>query len=174
MTAVGNGTVTEKPVVIGKISGVHGVKGWLKVFSYTEPRENVFSYTPWQIEENESWVEMTFTERGKRGKTQVVKFENVEDRDTASQFIHRRIAVDRALLPEPMPGEYYWADLLQMDVVTVSGNRLGSIVDIRETGANDVLIVEGETRCLIPFVKNEIIRQVDMDSGVIQVEWQWG
>ena len=160
-------------VVIGKTGGVHGVKGWLKVFSYTAPKENIFSYKPWLIEKEGLWAEVEFAGSGESGKTRVVKFENVEDREAARQFVNRRIAIYRAQLPEPAPGEYYWADLLQMDVMTMAGNRLGKVVDIRETGANDVLIVEGESRRLIPFVKDEIIKQVDMDNGVIKVEWQW-
>ena len=176
MTPAGSGVV-----IIGKITGVHGVKGWLKVFSYTEPRENIFLYHPWLVgkdrekngEKDGAWTEVEFADSGKRGKTLVVKFAGAEDRDGVRKFIESWIAVYRARLPEPAAGEYYWADLLQMEVVTVTGKPLGKIVDIRETGANDVLIVEGKTRCSIPFVKNEIIKQVDMDNGVIKVEWQW-
>ena len=174
-------TPAGKRVIIGKITGGHGVTGWLKVFSYTEPRENIFLYQPWLLEkggrengeEGGAWTEVEFADSGKKGKILVVKFAGVEDRDSAVAFIDCGIAVYRAQLPAPPAGEYYWTDLLQMEVVSVSGKQLGKIIDIRETGANDVLIVEGKTRCSIPFVKDEIIKQVDMDNGVIKVDWQW-
>ena len=171
----GNGP--EKRVIIGRISGVHGVRGWLKVFSYTEPKENIFLYQPWLLGEDNknaeaTWTEVEFVEYGKRGKTLVVKFPGVEDRETAGRFIGRPLAVARDRLPEPASGEYYWADLLHMDVVALAGKRLGRVVDIRETGANDVLVVEGDKRRSIPFVMGEVIRQVDMDSAVITVEWE--
>ena len=172
------GNEPGKRVVIGKISGVHGVHGWLKVFSYTEPRENIFSYHPWLLGEGRknaggTWTEVEFAEWGKTGKTLLVKFPGVEDRETADKLIGRPVALPRERLPEPAPGEYYWADLLHMEVVTLSGMRLGRVVDIRATGSNDVLVVEGGKRCSIPFVMDEVIRQVDLDGAIITVDWEW-
>lgn len=167
-----------KRVIIGRISGVHGVHGWLKVFSYTEPRENIFLYQPWLLGNDNStvgatWSEIEFVECGHRGKTLVVKFPGVEDRESAGRFVGRSLAVPRNSLPEPDPGEYYWADLLQMEVVALTGRRLGRVIDIRETGANDVLVVEGDARRSVPFVMGEVIRQVDLQRAVITVEWEW-
>ena len=167
-----------KRVIIGRISGVHGVRGWLKVFSYTAPRENIFLYQPWLLGEGRqnagaTWSEIEFVECGARGKTLVVKFPGIEDRETAIRFIGRPLAVPRNSLPEPESGEYYWADLLQMEVVTLTGKRLGRVVDICETGANDVLVVEGDKRRSIPFVMDEVISQVDPDGAVITVDWEW-
>lgn len=172
------GSEPGKRVTVGRISGVHGVRGWLKVFSYTEPKENIFLYQPWLLGEGNdaagvTWTEIEFVDTGNRGKTLVVKFPGVEDRETANRFIGRAVAVARNRLPEPGPGEYYWADLLRMEVVTLSGKRLGRVVDILETGANDVLVVEGDRRRSIPFVRNEVVRQVDLDGAVIKVEWEW-
>ena len=167
-----------KRVIIGKISGLHGVHGWLKVFSYTEPRENIFSYLPWLLGEDKkdtggTWTEVEFVESGKSGKTLVVKFPGVEDTKAACQLIGRPLAVYRERLPEPASGEYYWADLLHMEVVALTGKRLGRVVDIRATGSNDVLVVEGGKRCSIPFIMDEIIRQVDLDGAIITVDWEW-
>ena len=165
-------------VVIGRISGVHGVRGWLKVFSYTEPRENIFLYQPWLLGEDSvnaaaPWTEVEFAECGKKGKILAVKFPGVEDRGTAGQFIGRLLAVQRKRLPKLAAGEYYWADLLHLEVVAQTGKRLGRVVDIRETGANDVLVVEGDKRRSLPFVMDEVIRQVDLDGAVITVAWEW-
>lgn len=172
------GNEPGKRVIIGRISGVHGVRGWLKVFSFTEPRENIFLYQPWLLgdgdkETDATWSEIKFDEYGSRGKTLVVKFPGVEDREAADRFIGLPLAVLRSRLPEPEPGEYYWTDLMHMEVVTRTGKRLGRVVDIMETGANDVLVVEGEKRSPIPFVMDEVVTQVDLDDAVITVEWEW-
>ena len=103
----------------------------------------------------------------------MVKLPGVEDRETADKMIGRPVAVQREHLPEPASGEYYWTDLLHMEVVALSGKRLGRVVDIRATGSNDVLVVEGETRCSIPFVMDEVIRQVDLEGAIISVDWEW-
>ncbi len=172
------GNEPGKRVVIGKLSGVHGVHGWLKVFSYTEPRENIFSYHPWLLGESGknaggTWTEVEFVEWGSSGKTLLVKFPGVKDRESADKLIGCQVAVRRERLPEPVPGEYYWADLLHTEVVALSGKRLGRVVDIRATGANDVLVVEGGKRRSIPFVMEEVIRQVDLDGAIITVDWEW-
>ena len=172
------GNEPGKRVIIGKISGVHGIHGWLKVFSYTEPRDNIFSYHPWLLGEGKknaggTWTEVEFVECGKSGKALIVKFPGIEDRETAVQLIGRPVAVQRERLPEPVSGEYYWADLLHMEVVALGGRRLGRVADIRATGSNDVLVVEGVKRCSIPFVMDEVIRQVDLDRAIITVDWEW-
>ncbi len=172
------GNEQEKRVIIGRISGVHGVRGWLKVFSYTAPRDNIFLYQPWLLGEDDkgtdtAWTEVEYDECGSRGKTLVVKFPGVEDREVAGRFVGRPLAVQRNRLPEPASGEYYWADLMQMVVVTRTGKRLGRVVDMLETGANDVLVVEGDKRRSIPFVMGEVITQVDLDDALITVEWEW-
>jgi 16S rRNA processing protein RimM len=172
------GNEPGKRVIIGKISGVHGVRGWLKVFSYTDPRENIFLYQPWLLGEGKrnadaTWTEVKFDEHGKIGKALVVKFPGVDDRETAVQLIDRPVAVQRERLPKPASGEYYWVDLLHMEVVSQTGRHLGRVADIRATGANDVLVVEGVKRCSIPFVMDEVIRQVDLDRAIITVDWEW-
>ena len=172
------GNEQGKRVIIGRISGVHGVSGWLKVFSYTAPRDNIFLYQPWLLGEDgkdtdTAWTEAEYDECGSRGKTLVVKFPGVEDREAAGRFVGRPLAVQRNRLPEPASGEYYWADLMQMEVVTRTGKRLGRVVDMLETGANDVLVVEGDKRRSIPFVMGEVIRRVDLDDARITVEWEW-
>ena len=166
-----------KRIILGRISGTHGVRGWLKVFSCTDPRDNIFLYQPWLLEPgredgNDAWSEVEFVERGASGKTLIVRLPGIEDKEAALPLAGRSLATYRERLPEPEAGEYYWADLMQMEVVSVAGERLGKVVDLRETGANDVLVVQGLSRCLIPFVNDEIVREVDLDNGVIRVDWQ--
>ena len=165
-------------IILGRISGIHGLRGWLKVFSCTHPRENIFLYQPWLLGEGRegsgaAWSEIEFVDYGTSGKTLVVKLPGIEDRETAFQFVGRSLAVYRERLPEPEPGEYYWADLMRVEVVTLSGERLGRVVDIHATAANDVLIVQGDRRRAIPFLMDKVIRRVDEEASLITVDWEW-
>ncbi len=172
------GNESDKRIIIGRMSGVHGTRGWLKVFSYTDPRENIFLYQPWLLGEGSKgngtkWTEIEFADCGTSGKTLVVKLPGIEDREAALELVGRSLAVYRERLPKPEPGQYYWTDLMHMEVVTLTGEQLGRVVDIHETGANDVLIVRGDRRRSIPFVMDEVIRRVDQDAAVITVDWEW-
>ena len=165
-------------IILGRISAIHGIRGWLKVFSYTDPRENIFLYQPWLLgeggeESGAAWTEVAFADYGTSGKALVVKLPGIEDRETAHQFVGRSLAVYRERLPEPETGEYYWADLMGMEVVALTGERLGRVVDIYATGANDVLVVQGDRRRTIPFVMAEVIRRVNEDVSLITVDWEW-
>ena len=157
---------------------MHGVHGWLKLFSYTDPRENIFSYQPWLLGDDgkaggAAWSEIEFADYGSSGKTLLVKLPGVEDREAAQVLVGSTLALYRAQLPEPEHGEYYWTDLMGMEVVALGGERLGRVVNIRATGANDVLIVQGERRRTIPFVMEEVVREVDQAGAVITVDWEW-
>lgn len=172
------GSEPDKRIIIGRISGVHGIRGWLKVFSYTDPRENIFLYQPWLLAEGRKgsatkWTEIEFADCGSSGKTLMVRLPGIEDREAALEFVGRSLAVYREHLPEPETGQYYWTDLMHMEVVTLAGERLGKVADIHATGANDVLIVQGDRRRPIPFVMDEVIRRVDQDAAVITVDWEW-
>ena len=172
------GNEPDKRVIIGRISGVHGIRGWLKVFSYTDPRENIFLYQPWLLDEGRKesgakWSEIEFADCGTSGKTLVVRLAGIEDREAALEFVGRSLAVYRERLPVPESGQYYWTDLMHLEVVTLTGKRLGKVVDIHATGANDVLIVQGDRRRSIPFVMDQVIRRVDRDAAAITVDWEW-
>ncbi len=172
MGSAQRGMLTTGCLIVGKISGVYGVAGQLKVFSYTEPRESIFLYDPWLIEDGDTWREIKHMGARRAGKSLTVRLAGIADRDSAGKLMNRRIAVHRSQLPDLQAGQYYWADLLQMDVITLAGDHLGKIVEIKPTGANDVLVVEGEQRHLIPFVEDDVVKRVSRDDGLVKVEWQ--
>jgi 16S rRNA processing protein RimM len=161
----------QEQVVVGKITGVFGVKGWLKVYSYTEPPENIFSYTPWMINLGGTWQSIKVLEHRMHGKGMVVHLEARDDRDQSQKLVGLEIAVRREQLPSSVPGEYYWADLIGMNVVTQAGVTLGRVEQLLETGANDVLVVSGDRERLIPFVIGEFVKEIDLKQGVIRVDW---
>ncbi|MFQ5982065.1 MAG: ribosome maturation factor RimM [Woeseiaceae bacterium] len=161
------------PIVLGRIAGVFGVKGWLKVFSYTEPREAILEYENWWLLRGDSWQAVAVEEGKPHGKTVIAKLAGVGDRDTAAALIDLDIVVPRDELPETQAGEYYWADLEGLRVVHRGGRSLGKVAYLMATGAHDVLVVQGDRETLIPFVMEEVILDVDLDQGVISVDWEW-
>jgi len=161
-------------VIIGQINGLYGVHGGLKIFSYTNPRENIFSYNPWLIKLNSSWVEVAACKGKTRGKGLSAVLEGIEDREAARRLMGVDIAVYRDELPPLADGEYYWCDLINLEVFEQSGKKLGIVVEIQETGANDVLVVQGEQgeqRILIPLLIDKVIKHIDTANGRMQIDW---
>jgi len=159
-------------VIIGRVVGIYGIRGWLRILSYTRPRENIFTYTPWCLHSDDN-TERTFELRDGRqqGKGLIAALDGITDRDQASSLVNADITIERAQLHEPGPGEYYWHDLLGAEVFNQHAALLGRVTEILETGSNDVLVVEGEDRHLIPFIEPDYISEVDIDRRVIRVVW---
>ncbi len=162
----------EKLVLLGRVVGVHGVRGELKLESYTEPRTQIFRYQPWLMRSaaGEKTIEGC---RGRaQGKGLVAELPGVADRDAAVALHGAEIWVRRSALPTPKPGEYYWSDLEGLEVVTIEGVSLGRVSHLIATGANDVLIVrEGERERLIPFLVGQFVTSVDLEGGRLTVDW---
>lgn len=161
----------NSPVIIGRVNGLHGVRGGLKIYSYTRPRDQIFNYQPWLIRVGEAWVEHTISASQASGKGLVVTLTGIDDRDMANALVGRDIAIYRHQLAALAAGEYYWHDLVGLEVVDLQGKSLGRVVDMQETGANDVMVVAGADRHLIPWVVDEVIKAVDLQNGRITVDW---
>jgi 16S rRNA processing protein RimM len=163
----------QQPVILGRIVGLFGVKGWVKVHSYTEPREAVLDYRDWLLGRDGAWEPVEVAEGRQHGKGIVVRLQGIEDRDAAAELLGSDIGVDRDTLPEAGEGQYYWADLEGLTVVRKDGTELGKVAYLMATGANDVLVVDGPVERLIPFVPGTVILDVDLAAGVIRVDWEW-
>jgi len=161
-------------VILGRISGLYGVKGWVRVFSYTDPREAVLDYGQWLVGRKARWDSVTVAEGKRHGKSVIARLEGIDDRDEAAQLMGLDIAVMRDDMPPPDDGQYYWHDLEGLRVVHRDGTELGRVAYMLETGANDVLVTDGDEERLIPFVAGEVILDVDLGEGVITVDWEWG
>ncbi|MGI9229543.1 MAG: ribosome maturation factor RimM [Gammaproteobacteria bacterium] len=159
-------------VIIGKLIGVYGVKGWVKVYSYTRPKENIFNYCPWALDGDAGTQRFNHSEGRQQGKGLVVRLDDITDRAAAASLVGAEISISTGQLPALQAGEHYWHDLLDMEVVNLAGHRLGKITGVKETGANDVLVVEGEQRYLIPWVNEVYIKQVDLAAGSMVVDWE--
>jgi len=161
----------RKRIVIGRIGGPFGIKGWVKLLSSTEPRAKITEYRTWQLKQGGEWREWTVAEGHAHGKGVIARLEGVTNRDQATALMGADIAVWRSELGETKPGEYYWADLIGLDVQLESGRPLGKVSGLMATGANDVLVVKGERERLIPFIHGQVIKRVDLAQGLIQVDW---
>jgi 16S rRNA processing protein RimM len=162
----------EKKILVGKIVGLSGVRGEFKLESYTEPRTQIFRYQPWLLKSASGESEVSGGRGRAQGKGIVATLPEVNDRDAAARLIGSEIWVRRSALPRSDRGEYYWADLEGLEVVTVEGAMLGKVSHLIATGANDVLVVRGgERERLIPFVLDDYVKEVDFESGRITVDW---
>ncbi|MBF1803584.1 ribosome maturation factor RimM [Alloalcanivorax profundimaris] len=168
----------DEVLVVGRIVAVHGVKGWVKVYSFTDPMENIFEYQPWHLFEDGAWKPVKLTGKRRQGKGLVAGLDGYDDRDRAArELVGREIAVPRSQLPEAGDGEYYWRDLIGLRVKLDDGRDLGRVHGLMETGANDVLVVRGDADSLdrqerlLPWTPGEVVRAVDLEAGELRVDW---
>ncbi|HBR96825.1 MAG TPA: ribosome maturation factor RimM [Gammaproteobacteria bacterium] len=158
-------------IPLGKISGVFGLQGWVKVCSDTDPREGIVRYRQWVLEQGADQKTLR-VEQGKRhGKGVIAKLDGIADRDAAESLVGSRIAVRRADLPQLADDEYYWSDLIGIQVETVAGVALGTVKSLFATGANDVIVVDGDRERLIPWIQGQVIKQIDLDQRRMEVDW---
>jgi 16S rRNA processing protein RimM len=162
---------TQKWVTLGRVSGAFGVKGWFKVQSYTEPRDNIVGFGTWTLRLRGVDRAFEVDDGHEHAGGVVAKLRGVDDRDAARLWLGADIVVERERLPAVRAGEFYWTDLEGLEVRTTSGATLGKVEDLLATGANDVLVVGGAPERLIPFVLGPVVKEVDLAAGLIVVDW---
>lgn len=158
-------------IVVGRIAGLYGVRGWVKVYSHTQPRENILNYSPWYLHLDGGWKALKLLDGKPHGKGIVARLEGYEDRDRAATLVQQDVAIQAEQLPEAGEGEYYWSELIGLRVETLEGVELGRVDHLLETGSNDVLVVRGERERLIPYVPEQVVREVDLAAQRIRVDW---
>ena len=166
-------------LVVGRITAVFGVRGWVKVFSYTDQVEALFGYEPWWIDTEAGRKQVIIDEWKRHGDGLVVHIKGVDDRDHARSWCNQDISIDKSLLPKLIQGDFYWHQLVGLSVVSEFDGeqiRLGVVKSLLETGANDVLVIKGDTESidreerLIPYVE-QFVTDVDMAAKKIDVIW---
>lgn len=163
--------MTGKKLCIGKVSGVYGIKGWVKVHSYTEDRENILNYSPWELRKGNRTKTLKVVMGRLQGKTIVASLEGIVTRNDAELLVGHNVFIDSEQLPKTEGDEYYWADLVGLKVVTTNGIDLGAVDYLIETGANDVVVVAGDKERLIPFLQPQTIIKIDLEAGLMVVDW---
>ena len=164
-------TPVNKPIIIGQISGVFGVHGWVKVFSHTEPRENILTYSPWQVKLKDGWSPMVLIKGRKQGKTIVAQIKGIDNRDKAHALIGNDISIDEEQLKQLEDDDFYWRELQGLTVVNHNNVTFGVVSEMMATGANDVMVVKGTREYLVPYIEGQVVQSVDLEAGVITVDW---
>ncbi len=161
-------------MIIGYISGLYGLLGWLKFYSYTSPKENILTYSPLLIKRQQHWQKLDIVATKSQGKRLLVKINDIDTPEQARELIQCKLAITREALPTLNAGEYYWHDLIGLDVFNQAAMKIGTVTDIVETGANAVLVIKDDTKAktLIPLLMDIYVNQVDLISKTIQVDWQ--
>jgi len=162
-----------KKILVGKISNPHGIKGWVKVISFTDPIENILSYKKWTISDNQTEKTYCLEDSRIQGNKIVIKLEGVNNRDDAELLKNLQIEVNRSDLPKLDENSYYWEDLVDFNVIDINGMHVGKVDSLFRTGSNDVLVIINETkqRLLVPFIMEEVIKYVDLDKELISIDW---
>ena len=169
--AVHSDASKDELLVMGRIASPFGVKGWLRVNAFTAQPDNLLDYTPWYLKLPGGWQAIEPLAGRHHGKGLVVQLKDCYDRDTAAALAGTDIGVYRSQLPPVDRDEYYWSDLIGLQVITVGDRLLGVVEQLFETGANDVMVVKGEQEHLVPFITGQVVESVDLDKRIIRVDW---
>lgn len=174
----GKGAKVSKPVVIGRLGAVYGIKGWLKVNSFTDDAESIFEYSPWLIQHNGAWRELQVTGWRRHNNGLVCKLDGIDQREDAQALTGFDLFIREDSLPDLPEGEYYWSDLIGCSVVNLTGYQMGAVTELMETGSNDVLVVKaklndayGMKERLIPFLEGQVVKKIDLANKTIEVDW---
>ncbi|TYK64761.1 ribosome maturation factor RimM [Colwellia echini] len=171
----------EEQIILGKVGAVYGIKGWLKIHSFTDETDAILDYFPWSLKLGNNTQTVEITDWRKHNKVLIVKVAGIDDRDDAQAFVGSDILTNVTSLPKLSQDDYYWRDLIGMSVVTNTGYDLGVVADMMETGANDVLVVKanlndgfGKKERLIPYLFEQVVESVSIENKQICVDWDPG
>jgi 16S rRNA processing protein RimM len=158
-------------IVIGCFGKAFGIKGWIKVISFTTPQENILKFKPWIIKSNDLWKEVYIENSRKHFASIIVKLPNYNSPEEVRHFTNLKIGIWRQQLPKLRVGKYYWVDLIGLNVINDNNINLGVVKDLIATGSNDVLVVVDERKRLIPYLSH-VVLSIDLDSKIIHVAWE--
>lgn len=158
-------------VVVGRFGRPHGIKGFVTVHSFTEPRDNILRYTDWHALIQKQRQPLKLVQVEVQTKSIIALVQGYEERELAAKLTNVDIVVPASQLPALPAGEYYWHQLVGMQVVNQQGTVFGKVTDLMSTGSNDVLVVQGDKRLLIPYLRDQFVLDIDDNLKVITVDW---
>jgi 16S rRNA processing protein RimM len=168
---MGQASVLNPIIVVGRIGAPYGVKGWAHIQSFTEPFSNILSYQHWYLKVSNEWRAVK-REARVQGNGLVAHFQGYEVREAIAKLVHQEIGVRRDEFSSLDEGDYYWSDLIGLKVLTTTDILLGVVKSLLETGSNDVLVIQGEEKeHLVPYVPGEYVLEVNLTTGIIRVSW---
>lgn len=159
-------------VVMGKVVAAQGIQGWVKIQVFTEYLDSLLDYDTWYVGEGQTWQPLPVLDAKVHGKVLVAQLQGITDRTAAERYRGLLIAIPKEQLPPTGADEYYWSELIGLTAESISGDELGVVDSLLETGANDVLVVKGRHgELLIPFIAG-VVLEVDRTGGRIRVNWE--
>ena len=164
-------SLKDDVLVMGRIASPYGVKGWVRINTFTADPGNLLDYSPWYVQQRGQWQVIEVLAGRQHGKGLVVHLKSCNDRNAAAALTGTDIGIYRSQLPAAAADEYYWSDLVGLQVITTSDRVLGVVDHQFETGANDVMVVKGEQECLVPYIPGQVVESVDLENGMIRVDW---
>ena len=169
--AIDSKPVQDEVLVVGRIASPFGVRGWLRVNAFTAVVDSLLDHSPWYLKLKGQWQAVELLSGRQHGKGLVVQLKMCHDRDAAAALTGTDIGIYRSQLPPVDADEYYWSDLMGMQVITKDDQVLGVVDHLLETGANDVIVVKGEHEYLVPYIKEQVVKSVDLEARIIRVDW---
>ncbi|MGP1959664.1 MAG: ribosome maturation factor RimM [Arsenophonus sp. NC-TX2-MAG3] len=170
--------IPYNPIALGKLGSAHGIRGWIKIFSFTEYTEDIFGYQPWFIHYSGQWQQLELECWKHHNQDFIIKIKHIDDRISANLMTNCEIIADSVQLPILEGNEYYWKDLIGCQVITTKGYNLGYVKNLIETGSNDILVIKINLKDpfsikerLIPFLDEQVIKNVDLLTKTIKVDW---
>lgn len=158
-------------ITVGRFGRPHGIKGFVTIHSFTEPRDNILRYTDWRVFLNNEWQPIHLLSVAVQHKAIIAQVEGYPERESVARLTNLDIAVAKEQLADLEPGEFYWHDLIGMKVVNQKGEVFGNVIEIMPTGSNDVLVVQGEKKYLIPYLPGQFVTNINAEQQLITVDW---
>lgn len=156
---------------MGRVRAPFGIRGWVKVQPFTQEVDGLLGYREWWLNRAGAWATHRVVEVEAHSATVVARFEGCEDRDAAARFTGADVAIPRSELPATAKDEFYWADLIGAEVTNARGEALGRVASLLETGANPVLVLEGDRERLVPFIAS-VVLEVDVGNRRLVLDWE--
>lgn len=163
---------TEEYVIIGRFGRPYGVQGWIKLLVFTDPPENIFDYPDWYIKQDTTWNRLKVSECKSHGVLILAKLDGYDAPESVKRFTNVEIAIPRGELPVLSEDEVYLHDLPGFEAKNLAGETLGTVKKIFDSGAHDIINVEGTASYLIPFVRDTFVKNIDKSARIITVDWE--
>ena len=160
----------EKKLLVGKINGFFGLQGWVKIFSYTEPRKNILNYQPWYCINEGVYEKIEITNGREQSKTIVAHIKGIDNRDQSLKLIGKDLFIDKEKLPKLADGKHYWYELVGFNVINQDKIKLGVVDYLVDTGSNNVLVTKGKKEYWIPYVEPFLV-SINQENREIIVDW---
>jgi len=163
--------ITDKYIIIGKLGKIHGLNGWLNLYPETKPADKILDYKPLYCMLLSEWQKINVDEIKPHGNHFLLHIQGIDNPEDAKKYVGKEIAILRDQLAKLRQGEYYWTDLEGVTVINQNNIELGTIDHLMETGSNDVMVVVGKKRYLIPYIRKQVIIDIDLDTKIMHVNW---